>query len=216
MPIRKKTRIVLIVCALATSLAAPVLPPSSAQVPPGFVTPVRTLVSDGPIVRLEYTMRDDAGAVLDASADGEPLVFTQGEHQIIGLERAVAGMGVGEEKRVSVATEDAYGPVDRDALAEVPRDMIPADAQRAGQQLVARGPDGAKRIVRVKELREATVVLDLNHPFAGMALHFAIRVVGIEGPAPVEPRPTERSRAAPGWRRTSAAARGSGGGRAAA
>jgi peptidylprolyl isomerase len=93
-------------------------------------------------------------------------------------------MGVGEEKHVSVAAEDAYGPVDPDALAEVAREMIPADAQRAGQQLVARGPDGARRIVRVKELREATVVLDLNRPFAGMALHLAVRVVGIESGRP--------------------------------
>ena len=28
------------------------------------------------------------------------------------------------------------------------------------------------------------MVLDLNHPFAGMALHFAVRVVGIDGPGP--------------------------------
>jgi FKBP-type peptidyl-prolyl cis-trans isomerase SlyD len=184
-PMTKETRIKVVVCALATSLAAPGPSPGFAQTPPGFVTPTSPVVSDGAIIRLEYTMRDDAGAVLDASADGEPLVFTQGEHQIIpGLERAVAGMGVGEERRVSVAAEDAYGPVDPDAVAEVPREAIPADAQRAGQQIVARGPDGSTRVVRIKELREATVVLDLNHPFAGMVLHFAVRVVGIEAPAP--------------------------------
>jgi FKBP-type peptidyl-prolyl cis-trans isomerase SlyD len=181
----KKTRITLAVCALAASLAAPGSAPSSAEAPPGFVTPARSVVLDGDVVRLEYTMRDDAGTVLDASTDGEPLVFTQGQHQIIpGLERAVAGMGVGEEKRVSVAAEDAYGPVDPDALAEVPLEMIPADARKVGQQLVARGPDGTTRVVRVKELRETTVILDLNHPFAGMVLHFAVRVVGIEGPPP--------------------------------
>ncbi len=180
----KETSITLAVCALAAGVAASGPSGGFAQTPPGFVTPVRTVVSDGVIVRLQYTMRDDAGTVLDTSADGAPLVFTQGEHQVIpGLERAVAGMGVGEEKHVSVAPEDAYGPVDLDAVAEVPREMIPADAQRAGQQLVARGPDGSTRIVRVKELRDATVILDLNHPFAGMVLHFAVRVVGLEGPA---------------------------------
>jgi FKBP-type peptidyl-prolyl cis-trans isomerase SlyD len=181
---RNKTRILLIVCALATFLVELGPQPSSAQPTPGYVTPPRFTVSEGAIVRLEYTMRDDAGAVLDASTDGEPLVFTQGQHQIIpGLERAVAGMGVGEAKRVTVAPEDAYGLVDPDAEAEVPRDMIPPDAQRAGQQLVARGPDGTTRVVRIKELREGTVILDLNHPFAGMTLHFAVRVVGIDGPA---------------------------------
>jgi FKBP-type peptidyl-prolyl cis-trans isomerase 2 len=143
------------------------------------------VVSDGAVVRLEYTMRDDAGGILDASAEGEPLVFTQGQHQIIlGLERAVAGMGVGEEKRLTVAPEDAYGPVDPDAEAEVPREMIPLDAQSLGQRLVARGPDGTTRVVRIKEVREGTVLLDLNHPFAGMTLHFTVRVIGIDGPGP--------------------------------
>ena len=141
-------------------------------------------MAEGSIVRLEYTMRDDAGAVLDASTETEPLVFTQGEHQVIvGLERAVVGMGVGEEKRMTVAPEEAYGAVDPDALAEVPRGIIPADAQSAGQELVARSPDGSTRVVRVKEVREGTVLLDLNHPLAGMTLHFAVRVIGIDGPA---------------------------------
>jgi hypothetical protein len=70
----KKTRIALVVCALAASLAAPVSPPSSAQVPPGFVTPVRTLVSDGAIVRLEYTMRDDTGTRPRRQPMGAPRV----------------------------------------------------------------------------------------------------------------------------------------------
>ena len=99
-------------------------------------------------MRLEYTMRDDGAAVLDASTDGEPLVFTQREQQII----------------------------------EVPRETIPADAQSTGQPLVARSPDGSTRVVRVKEVREGTVLLDLNHPLAGMTLHIAVRVIGIDGP----------------------------------
>jgi hypothetical protein len=77
----RETRIALVVCALAASVAPPGPPPCSAQTPPGFVTSERAVVADGVIVRLEYTMRDDAGTVLDASADGEALVFTQGRHQ---------------------------------------------------------------------------------------------------------------------------------------
>jgi FKBP-type peptidyl-prolyl cis-trans isomerase SlyD len=48
-----------------------------------------------------------------------------------GLERAVVGMGVGR-KALTVAPEEAYGAVDPDALAEVPGEIIPADAHSAG------------------------------------------------------------------------------------
>lgn len=110
-------------------------------------------MADGSVVRLQYTMRDDAGAVLDASTKAEPLVFTQGEHQVIvGFERAVVGMSVGEEKRVAVAPEEAYGTVDPDAVAEVPRGIIPAETRSVGQELVAGSPDGSTRVVRIKEV----------------------------------------------------------------
>ena len=49
-------------------------------------------------------------------------------------------MGVGKENRVTVAPEETYGAVDADARAEVPREIIPVDAQSAGQELVARSP----------------------------------------------------------------------------
>ena len=178
----KKPRIIPAVCAIVTGLTGPAILPSCAQTASGFVTAPPATVSDGAVVHLEYTMRDDSGAVLHASPAREPFVFTQGEHEVIAsLERAVDGMGVGEEKRVTIAPEDAYGPVNPDAGAEVPRDAIPSEAQHGGEQIVARGPDGATRLVRVKE---HTVVLDLNHPFAGMTLHFALRVVGIDHPTP--------------------------------
>jgi FKBP-type peptidyl-prolyl cis-trans isomerase SlyD len=59
---------------------------------------------------------------------------------------------------------------------------VPTEARVAGTELMARGPQGAMRLVRVKEVREGTVVLDLNHPLAGKTLHFSIKVVGVEPP----------------------------------
>ena len=135
----------------------------------------------GDRVQLEYTLTDDTGQVLDSNAGRGPLTYTQGEHQIIpGLEQALLGMRVGEEKRLSVRPEDAYGPVDPEAQSEIPREMLPPDAQTAGAELVARSPDGETRLVRVKEVKEATVVIDLNHPLAGKTLHFAVKILSVD------------------------------------
>jgi FKBP-type peptidyl-prolyl cis-trans isomerase SlyD len=83
---------------------------------------------------------------------------------------------------VSVAPEDAFGPVDPQATAEIPKESLPAEALVVGTPLVAKEPDGGERAVRVKEVRERTVVLDLNHPLAGQTLHFDLRVLDVTPP----------------------------------
>jgi FKBP-type peptidyl-prolyl cis-trans isomerase SlyD len=141
-------------------------------------------IEDGAKVSVEYTLTDDEGKVLDSNRGKDPLTYVQGESQIVpGLEKALAGMHSGEQKQVVVAPGDGYGDVDPEAVAEVPKGMIPADALNVGAELVARNSRGTTRLVRVKEVKEETVVLDLNHPLAGKTLHFDIKVVGVEPPA---------------------------------
>lgn len=169
---------------LPSLLLAMALAPGAARAEPAAAPP-GPAVGDGATVRLQYTMTDDAGEVLDSNVGEAPLVYTQGRRQLVpGLERALAGMRAGEEKRVSVPPEDAYGPADPGAESEVPIAMIPADAAAVGTRLVARGPDGDTRVVRVKAVREGTVLLDLNHPLAGLTLHFAVKILGVDGPPP--------------------------------
>jgi FKBP-type peptidyl-prolyl cis-trans isomerase SlyD len=159
-------------------LAGPVCAQPAA--PPPAPAPA---IETGAKVSIHYVLRDDAGQVLDSNQDRPPLTYVQGRHEIVpGLERALSGMHAGEEKQVTVPPADGYGDVDPAAVAEVPKDMVPADARVVGTELMARGPEGARRLVRVKEVRGETVVIDLNHPLAGKTLHFSIKVVGVEPP----------------------------------
>jgi FKBP-type peptidyl-prolyl cis-trans isomerase SlyD len=82
---------------------------------------------------------------------------------------------------VTVAPEDGFGPIDPQAIAEVPKESIPSDALMVGTALIAKGPQG-ERPVRVKEVREKTVVLDLDHPLAGKTLYFDVQVLGVKAP----------------------------------
>ncbi|MBI2152958.1 MAG: peptidylprolyl isomerase [Candidatus Rokubacteria bacterium] len=140
-------------------------------------------IENGSKVQLEYTLKDDGGKVLDSNRGQEPLMYTQGQQQIIpGLEKALNGMRAGDEKKVTVKPADAYGEVDPRALTEVPKDMLPPDALTVGTELVAQSQGGGRRIVRVKEVKEKTVVIDLNHPLAGKTLFFDVKVLGVEPP----------------------------------
>jgi FKBP-type peptidyl-prolyl cis-trans isomerase SlyD len=140
-------------------------------------------IQNGSTVSIEYTLKDEAGKVIDSNAGRDPLVYTQGTRQIIpGLETALDGMRAGEEKKVSVPPGDAYGDVDPDAMAEVPKEMIPPAAHSVGTELIAQTQGGGRRVVRVKEVREQTIVIDLNHPLAGKTLHFDVKVLAVEPP----------------------------------
>ena len=139
------------------------------------------VVKDGSVVSLQYTLTGEDGKPIESNKGKEPLKYMQGQHQIVpGLEREIAGMKVGGEKHVKVKPEDGYGPVNTGAFQEVPKERIPADALKVGTVLTARGPQGQSIPVRIHQIKDKTVVVDLNHPMAGKTLVFDVKVLDIQ------------------------------------
>jgi len=140
-----------------------------------------SVVQPGSVVSFDYTLKDETGKVLDSSEGRAPMRYTHGKGQIIpGLESELAGMKVGDEKRVTVKPENAYGPVDPRAFQEIEKERLPPEALKVGTVLTARGPDGENMPVRVHEIKEKTVIMDFNHPLAGKTLTFDIKITEIK------------------------------------
>jgi FKBP-type peptidyl-prolyl cis-trans isomerase 2 len=156
-------------------------------------------VKDGSVVSLQYTLSGEDGKTIESNKGKDPLKYTHGSRQIIpGLEKELTGMKVGGEKRVKVKPEDGYGPVNPQGFQEFPKEKIPANGLKVGAVLMAQGPQGQAIPVKVKEIKEKTVVLDLNHPFAGKTLLFNVKVLDIEPPPPAQPaQPAKPSQPAP-------------------
>jgi FKBP-type peptidyl-prolyl cis-trans isomerase SlyD len=141
-------------------------------------------IERGSSVKIEYTLKDDQGVVVDTTKGKEPLAYTQGTTPMIpGLEKALMGMKAGDSKQVVVAPEDGFGPVDPKKEQEVPKDVVPPGSAVVGARLLARSQDGRPVPVTVKAVKDNVVVLDLNHPLAGKTLFFDITVVSVEPPA---------------------------------
>lgn len=134
----------------------------------------------GDTVRVHYTGTLDDGQEFDSSRGLDPLTFTLGTGSVIpGFDDAVTGMAVGDEKRVTIPAEDAYGPRRDELTLALPRAELPPDLElEEGTQL--RMEQGEQSlVVTVRALDDETVTLDANHPLAGEALTFDLRLVEI-------------------------------------
>lgn len=132
-------------------------------------------------VSIDYTLTNDAGEVLDTSAGGEPLVYLHGAGNIIpGLERELDGKQVGDELKVTIEPEDAYGEFSADLVAVLGRNMFEGvDELEVGMQFHASAPDGGMQIVTITALDGDEVTVDGNHPLAGQRLTFEVKVAAV-------------------------------------
>lgn len=131
-------------------------------------------------VLIHYTLKNDAGEVLDTSDGDEPLAYIHGEGDIVeGLERALTGKSKGDKVEVKVSPEEGYGVRESDKVQTVPRAAFEEDADVvAGMRFQARGPEGMM-IVTVTGVSGDEVTIDANHPLAGETLNFAVEVVDV-------------------------------------
>ncbi len=138
------------------------------------------VVGEGREVAIEYTLTLDDGSTADSNVGGEPLVYTHGAGQLLpALEAALDGLSAGEAREFRLDAAEGYGEVDPRGFQEVPLDRVPEEGRQPGETLVGVDPEGMPFQVRVAEVREDVVVLDFNHPLAGQALNFAVKVLAV-------------------------------------
>jgi FKBP-type peptidyl-prolyl cis-trans isomerase SlyD len=131
------------------------------------------IVQKDVVVTLDYTLEVNGQEV-----DSGPIQFIQGHGNIIpGLETQIEGMKLGEEKKVLVKAQDAYGDYDSDLEFDVSRTSFPEDFEiKLGHPM--RIQDEAGRIYTgiAIAITDDSVRLNLNHPLAGKDLHFQTSV----------------------------------------
>src|SRR5262245_48034836 len=127
------------------------------------------------VVSIEYTLTNDAGEILDTSRDAEPLSYIHGVGQIVsGLEEALDGKSVGDSLKGRLDARDAYGEHDPDLVQTARRSQFGGDEPEVGLQ-VRTDDDGP--VLTIVSVEGDVVMLDGNHPFAGMPLTFDVTVV---------------------------------------
>ena len=141
-------------------------------------------VAKNTVVTLDYSVTDVDGELVDAGQ--EPLVYLHGGYDDIFpmIEEAMHGKKIGESVTIKMQPDDAFGVYDAALVQLEPRSQFPQELQ-VGMQFegVPEGAEGDEEddvlIYRVTEIADDKVVLDGNHPLAGMALVFTCTVTDV-------------------------------------
>lgn len=131
------------------------------------------------VVTLNYTVRDPEGAIID---DGHhPLVYLHGGYDGIfpKLEETLHGKKQGETLQVKLQPDDAFGDYDEALILVEDAKLFPENIE-VGMSFERVSDDGEEEIIyRVTDIADGKVVVDGNHPLAGVALVFDITVAEV-------------------------------------
>jgi FKBP-type peptidyl-prolyl cis-trans isomerase SlyD len=132
------------------------------------------------VVLIHYTLKDDAGKVLDSSGKGEPLAYIQGHGNLVpGLEKALEGKKDGDSVAVTLSPNEGYGIRNEALVQRVPKRSLQGSGEiRKGMQFRAQTEEGL-RVFTVTAIVGDMVALDGNHPLADQTLHFDVNIVSV-------------------------------------
>jgi len=144
-------------------------------------------VAQDTVVALEVHLSDVHGNLIQQSA--EAVQYLHGGYEGIFplVEDALQGREPGEKIEVHLEPEDAFGEYDAELVRLAERTQFPEELQ-VGMQFEQESGAGDDELLifTVTDVAEDKVVLDGNHPLAGMALRFCCTVTAVRAATPEE------------------------------
>ncbi len=136
-------------------------------------------VTNDTVVTLTYELLDSDGELIESSET--PFAYLHGGYDGIFplVERELTGKNVGEQCRVRLEPEDAFGDYDAELVRLEPREKFPGNLE-VGMRFEGRGEESGTTVVyTVTDVAEDKVVVDGNHPLAGQTLQFFCTVTDV-------------------------------------
>jgi len=133
-------------------------------------------ISDGLKVTMDYTVSAPEKQLAVTTEGQAPLSYVLGSGEMNPvLERALYGLQAGDRTQVVLTPDQGFGPYDDSKKITVPKGNFPPEIQEG---VILNAPTG--ELVTVAAIEDDSVVLDLNHPFAGQNLVFDIHILDVQ------------------------------------
>lgn len=138
-------------------------------------------IKKGSRVTFHYELRDESGEVVDTTFGGDPVIYIQGESEIIeGLEELMNGEEAGFKARVTIPAEKAYGVTDEELILFAGPENFEDNVEvEVGSTVETEDEEGEVIVFRIIEVTEDKVYLDGNHPLANQTLDYKIEVLEV-------------------------------------
>jgi FKBP-type peptidyl-prolyl cis-trans isomerase SlyD len=139
----------------------------------------RMKIAKNTVVSVAYKLSDAQGNLIEES--DEPMVYLHGGYDgtFPKIEEELDGREPGFQTQIQLDPQDAFGEYDPELVKIEPRDRFPEPLE-VGMQFEGTPEEGDEDIdtliYTVTDVAEDKVVLDGNHPLAGMSLRFALTV----------------------------------------
>lgn len=137
----------------------------------------------GDRVRVNCLRLPIAGIDSRTQPKAKTLEFTVGSREVTsGLSSGVTGMAPGDQKRLTLQPQDAFGPVLPCLIREIPRRRLSARLSlQVGKWLTHLEPiSGHRERMRVVEIKEDVLVVDGNHPLAGAVIELDVMLISVD------------------------------------
>lgn len=144
-------------------------------------------IGENTVVTLEYRVTDSDGNLIDAGE--HPIIYLHGGHGGIfeKIEEELAGQAVGFKKDVRLQPEEAFGEYDAELVTVEPRELFPEQIEVGMQfERAAEDDETDGMLYTITDIADGKVVVDGNHPLAGMALIFSCTVSDVRAASPEE------------------------------
>ncbi|MDB5748600.1 MAG: peptidylprolyl isomerase [Massilia sp.] len=137
-------------------------------------------IAQNTVVTVNYKLSDAQNNLIEEGV--QPMVYLHGgyENTLPKIEEELDGKEAGYATTLQVEPEDAFGDYDAELVKVEDRKLLPEPLE-VGMQFegMADGADDEPMIFTVTEIADDKVVLDGNHPLAGMALRFELSVIDV-------------------------------------
>lgn len=140
------------------------------------------------VVSMSYSLTSDSGQVLELRSADNPVEFIVGHGQILpSLEKKILGESEGFTGRFLLQPEEAHGEYRKELVKEMKSSQFPENLKlKKGMKFESTDAEGEPLALHIIDVKDDIVLVDGNHPLAGIPLSFDLKILEIRNAAEEE------------------------------